>query len=95
MEHYLNAQVRYVIDNGTIHSVLGSTFFVILLLYDYSDKPLVLRRALLVIPVLLLLYLIGGNPGEFRIVFEIFPIILLSIGDTLRRMISETDRTRA
>jgi len=47
-----------------------------------------------VIPVLLLLYVIGGNAGEFRVVYDIFPIILLPIVDSLRRFIAVPAKTQ-
>ena len=61
-------------------------FFLALLLYRFPEKPRALRRSMICIPVMLVLYVVGGNPGEFRIFFDIFPILLLSAMDSCRRL---------
>jgi hypothetical protein len=44
---------------------------------DWRRKPLFLRRAVVIFPVLLLAYWVGGYPYEIRVFFEAYPIILL------------------
>jgi hypothetical protein len=88
MYHNISGHLRYLSDKATITAILALIFTGILLFYRLPDKPIALQRSMWILPVLLLLYVVGGNPGEFRIVFDVFPIILLPIADTLRRLVT-------
>ena len=91
MYHDISGHLRLIFDYGDLSAILKISLVCILLLYRLPLKPIALRRSMLVLPILLLLYFIGGAPGEFRIIFDIFPIILLPISGTLLRLVSGRD----
>jgi hypothetical protein len=93
MYHNFTGHSQFLFDNTTIFATSSLLVFAILLLYRLASKPVVLRRSMLILPLMLMLYVIGGQPGEFRIVFDVFPIILLPIADTLRQVISGSNHT--
>jgi hypothetical protein len=84
---------KYIFDNTTLYSFFSILLFSILLFYRVSKKPVVLQRSMLIMPVMLILYFVGGQAGEFRIVYDVFPVVLLPIADTLRRMFAGADHT--
>ncbi len=43
----------------------------------FKTSPLFLRRAIVILPILYILYLVGGAPFEIRVFYEAFPIIFL------------------
>jgi hypothetical protein len=47
--------------------------FLALITFAFSEKPLVLRRTLLMLAPLVALFFIGGYPGEFRAFYEVVP----------------------
>ena len=87
MYHNLSGHLQYLANTLNLSSLLALILFIFLLLYRIPDKPHVLRRGMLVLPLLFILYIAGGNPGEFRITFELFPFILLPVVDTLKRLV--------
>jgi hypothetical protein len=91
MYHNIDKHFQYIRDKADISSVLSLLFFLILLLYHFPQKPFVLRRSMLCIPIVLALYVVGGNAGEFRIFFDIFPILLLPIMDSCHRLAMAAD----
>ena len=89
MYHAIDKHFQYIRDKADISSVLSLFFFMILLLYDFPQKPRQLRRSMICIPIMLVLYVVGGGAGEFRIFFDIFPILLLPVMDSCRRLITQ------
>jgi uncharacterized membrane protein len=89
MYHAIDKHFQYIRDKADISSVLSLLFLLILLYYRFPQKPLVLRRSMLCIPIMLVLYVMGGNAGEFRIFFDIFPILILPAMDSCRRLTTE------
>jgi hypothetical protein len=86
MYHDFTNHFRYIRDNCTPAALLALLFFLNMLFYRFSEKPHTLRRSLAILPLFLLLYVVGGSPGEFRIIYDIFPVILLPVIDSCRRL---------
>lgn len=61
--------------------------------YRWEEKPIFLRRAILMFMPLFFLYLLFGYPFELRVFYEVYPVIFLimlhSIGRLLGRTIKE------
>ena len=87
--HYGAEHVRFLLDTVRLPALLLLVLACALLLYGLPRKHPALLRAMLVLPVMVVLYFAGGNPGEFRVVFDVFPIVLLPVVDTLRRVVME------
>jgi len=61
----------------TVYSIFGALGFWIIF-RKWESKPLFLRQtAVSVFPLLLVLYLLFGSPFEFRVFYEIFPVMFL------------------
>lgn len=61
------------------HMVFGIVL-ILLAAWNWRKKPFFLRKAAIVlVPVLFVLYLLGGYPLEIRVFYEAYPIILLLI----------------
>ena len=83
---YWDEHLHYLLDNTSLPALVTLLSVCALLFYGLRDKNPALRRSMLVLPIMVLLYFAGGNPGEFRIVFDVFPIALLPVLDTLKRI---------
>jgi hypothetical protein len=88
--HYGARHLRYLLDTATLPAVLLLLLAIALLVYRLPSKHPALRQAMLVLPLMMIAYFAGGNPGEFRIAFDVFPILLLPVVDTMRQIISES-----
>ena len=58
-------------------SILWLLIMAALILYRWSDKPVILRTAPAVLVFLLGLYLVGGVPSEIRVFLEVYPMMAL------------------
>lgn len=67
-------------DHMRIFVVCGLFF---LLTYRWKDKPLFLRTGLFVLPVMYVGYFFYGNGGEYRVFFDIMPLLVLLTTHTL------------
>lgn len=56
---------------------------VLLLAYRWRDKPPFLKCSLMLIPYALTAYILFGAPGEYRVFFDILPLIILLIAHSL------------
>jgi hypothetical protein len=78
--------VAYIGQKGSVSALLGLAIFAILLFYRYSEKPRGLRRGLMVAPLMFALFIYGGNPGEYRILLDVFPIVILPMVHSIRQL---------
>ncbi len=83
---YWRDQIGFLMDRTSIVDLAVLMLFGAALLYRLPRKHPALRRAMLILPVMLCLYFAGGTPGEFRVAFDVFPILLLPMVDSLRRL---------
>jgi len=86
MYHNVIGHVAYIGEKGSVTALLTLAVFIILLFYRYLEKPRSLQRGLMVRPIMFALYIYGGNPGEFRILLDILPIVLLPAVHSLRHL---------
>ncbi len=66
----------YLLQIGTLLAVSIAS---LLLFSNWRLKPVFLRRAFIISPLIALLYLYGGVWGEIRVFYEAFPIVALLI----------------
>jgi hypothetical protein len=52
-------------------------FFATLICASFPDKPTILKRGLWLLLPFEVLFLIGGNPGEYRVFYELHPVLVL------------------
>jgi hypothetical protein len=86
MYHNVIGHVKYIGEKASATALLLLVVFAVLLFYRYPEKPRSLRRSLLILPIMFALYVYGGNPGEFRILLDIFPIVLLPVVHSIRHL---------
>lgn len=67
----------------TIWTLLGMGAGLALFTYRWQEKPLLLRRWLVLLPLMVVAWLLFGNPEEYRVFYEIFPCLTLLAAHTL------------
>ena len=68
--------------SGYFRMVIVAIIF-FLLTYRWMEKPLFLKRALWLWPLVWLAYMRAGWPGEYRVFFDIMPLMVLLLTHTL------------
>jgi hypothetical protein len=86
-EYYLPQQIYFFTEQITPSWLVQLTFALVLVFYRFGDKDRVLRRASIVIVPWFVLFLIGGVQKELRVIFEVFPLVLLLAFDSLVRLV--------
>ncbi|MCC7118673.1 MAG: hypothetical protein IT310_09125 [Anaerolineales bacterium] len=71
--------------------VLGYVVYFILIAFmikkDFHEKPSFLREAFAtLLPVMFILYLLGGSPFEIRVFYEVYPVLFLLAIPTFGKM---------
>jgi hypothetical protein len=64
--------------------LLGLVLFVFIA-YGWSGKASFFKRSLWMFPPLLVLFMVGGCPDEYRVFYEVLPVAVLLSADTLAR----------
>ncbi|MFI5183054.1 MAG: hypothetical protein ACHQNV_01550 [Vicinamibacteria bacterium] len=77
LEWHLVKNMRLMMTIPGLPSLLLLAASVVLVFARLQDKPLLLRRALVVLPPLLVSYLCLGIYGEIRIFYEAYPVLFL------------------
>jgi hypothetical protein len=80
MENHVQQQLSALSEPGYVRGSMPNLLFISGVLLAgiapfWSKKPLSLRRSLWVVAPFAVLYLIGGSPGEFRVFYELVPIV--------------------
>lgn len=70
-------------NNANSFRILALAGLFFLLTYRWQEKPLLLRYALWFVPVWLVAYILFGSPGEYRICFDMLPLLVLLVAHTL------------
>jgi len=86
-EYYLPQQIYFFTEQISISWLIPMTVALVLVFHRFSEKPLFLRRASIVIVPWFVLFLIGGVEKELRVIFEVLPLILLLTIDSLVRLV--------
>jgi len=85
--HNVGGHIHMLVEHVDINAICNVLFALVLPFYRLPFKHPALRRGLLIVPILAALYVWAGNPGEFRIVFEVLPILVISAADSLQRLV--------
>lgn len=86
-EYYLPGQIFFFTEHIVLQILLPMLFAVLLVFYDFHNKPETIRRASIIIGPWLVLYMIGGVPKELRVMLEIYPVVLLLMYDSCVRLV--------
>jgi hypothetical protein len=86
-EYYLPGQIYFFTEHILIHFLMPMILGVLLMFYDFPNKPETLRRASIIIAPWFVLYMIGGVPRELRVMFEIMPLVAMLMYDSCVRMV--------
>jgi hypothetical protein len=54
-----------------------------LMTYRWQEKPAFLKTGLWLLPLVYMAYVMHGNPGEYRVFFDVLPLIILLATHTL------------
>jgi hypothetical protein len=76
-------QYKSLINGFSYESFALSILFVFILSYSWFRKPSFLRRSLILVAPLLILFFLGGFPGEYRVFYEVLYIITLLISHSI------------
>jgi hypothetical protein len=87
MEYYLLRNLKHYFSPYTYADFFVSLSIFFVLTYGWTYKSLFLKRSLWMIPPLCVSYLMGGWPGEYRVFYEILPILTLLFSDSVIRSI--------
>jgi hypothetical protein len=94
-EYYLPDQIAYFSEKVHLPDFILMVTAIALVFYRFPFKSRMLRCASIVMLPWFCLFMVGGVQREARVMFEIFPIIVLLALDTLVRMIlGEPKKTR-
>ena len=84
MESHMGAVLnKDLFLNANSFRILGMAGIFFLLSHGWQQKPAFAKTALWFIPVYAVLYILFGNPGEYRICFDMLPLFTLLAGHTL------------
>jgi hypothetical protein len=76
----------------TIHHIVVTGAFVYFLLHRWKQKPDFLKCSIMLIPYAITSYVLFGAPGEYRVFFDILPLIILLISHSLVELSMEPKR---
>lgn len=85
LEDHMNWQISALFAGYNFKEL--SIYFVIifLLTYHWRTKPLFARYVLTIFPLAYISYFVYGVPGEYRVFYDLFPLLTVLICDTLVR----------
>src|ERR1019366_5719799 len=93
-EYYLPEQIYFFTEQISISWLIPMTVALVLIFHRFGEKDLFLRRASIVIVPWFVLFLVGGVEKELRVVFEVFPLVLLLTIDSLVRLVPGVRESR-
>lgn len=85
-EYYLPDQIHFFTEQISITMLILLTTALLLVFYRFPDKDMALRRASVVIVPWFVLFMIGGEKKELRVIFEVLPLLLIMAADSLARL---------
>lgn len=88
-EYYLPDQISFFTEQITLSWLILITVALVLVFYRFAEKDRALRRASIVILPWFVLFMIGGEKKELRVVFEVLPLLLLFAIDSLVRLVRQ------
>lgn len=72
-----------ILAKASFHKIISIAIIFFLLTYKWLEKPLFLRVGLWLLPIIYLAYTMYGNPGEYRVFFDLLPLLVLLATHTL------------
>ena len=90
--NHLIGQLDALLVPVSYSAVVVFSVFLFLMCFMWSEKPPFLKRALWVAVPLVLLFILGGCPGEYRVFYEVLPLIILMVSHTLVALIGAENK---
>jgi hypothetical protein len=84
-EYYLPDQIGFFTEQITVTMLILLVMALALVFFRFPDKDIALRRACVVIAPWFVLFMIGGEKKELRVIFEVLPLLLILATDSLAR----------
>lgn len=72
-----------ILGKAGFQKIVDIAVIFFLLTYKWSEKPLFLRLGLWLMPIIYVAYMMHGNPGEYRVFFDVLPLLVLLATHTL------------
>jgi hypothetical protein len=79
----IDDQIKFIFGKFSYEDFILATFFIFILTYRWFSKPIFLRRSLILVVPLLMLFFVGGSPGEYRVFYETLYVITLLISHSI------------
>jgi len=84
LEDHLKNQIgSFLHPNYTLGDAVDCFMGMYIIFYRWQEKPLFARYSLWIVLALFIAYIFYGNPGEYRIYFDMFPLLAILVTDTL------------
>ena len=72
-----------VFAKASFYRIMAIAVFFYLMTARWNDKPAFLKNSLWIVPVVYVAYMVHGNPGEYRVFFDLLPLLVLLVVHTL------------
>jgi len=84
LENHLKNQIAFFLHpNYGLGDAVDCFMGLYVIFYRWQQKPLFARYSLWIVLGMFIAYIFYGNPGEYRIFFDMFPLLSILITDTL------------
>ncbi len=81
-----------IFAKANFYRIMAVAMIFYLMTARWTEKPAFLKNGLWVLPVIYLAYMVHGNPGEYRVFFDLLPLLILLATHTLTEV---TELSRA
>lgn len=83
---YPELHAAIIFDPYYFETIISYTIIFFFVYGKWSSKPEWLQKGLLLAPIYLILYLLFGFPGEYRVFFDIYSLLVLSSILTIKKI---------
>ncbi len=74
---------RDILGKANFHKMINMAILFFLVTYRWTQKPAFLKNVLWLLPFVYMGYVLHGNPGEYRVFFDVLPLLVLLATHTL------------
>lgn len=83
LESYQDWQIGLALEGYNYRFLMVIFMMYFLLVFRWQEKPLFARYVLWLMPMMYLAYIMYGFPNEFRVFFDLFPLLVILVTHTL------------
>jgi hypothetical protein len=77
MQMHIVDQIKVYSEIWTFGALIQFGMAIFIIIYRWTNKPFFLRRSLILTAPLVLLFIVGGSPGEYRVFYEVVYVVTL------------------